>query len=173
MEDVDRTILFVKSPKDLTINLPQSPESPLPPALSPSQFTYSAIRSPDGFVRSPASSPAGSLGDSRAMQRSSGMDRDIAAVEPSQTERPKDYRGRNRMWPGIVCFVLLVGIAATLMTYFGRQSYHASQIRASAYERNVFEAAKISGDNESSKTDIVSDDGAVGNPKKYPPSCKF
>lgn len=70
--------------------------------------------------------------------------------------------------------VVAIGAASFLMAYYAVKTHDASQSRAGVYEKTLFEKKKIAGGKNDTVIggDIVSDDGVIGNPKKYPPSRK-
>ncbi|KAJ0411819.1 hypothetical protein ATCC90586_002972 [Pythium insidiosum] len=110
--------------------------------------------------------------------RGSLHDRTIEAVTMTQAtnagrpERASDYRGRRRIWPGILLFLLIFGSAGGLITVFGRRAWTASQERGTEYELQQFKSRQIKGGSNASVVggDFVEDDGVIGNPKKYPSS---
>lgn len=100
--------------------------------------------------------------------------RDIEALEMSKVpgKASTNYKGRYRMWPGLIFILLLIGGAATLATFEAVKARTNSQDRDRAYEQARFNSTTIDDGNTMNKSvtgkDIVSDDGAVGNPKTYP-----
>lgn len=70
--------------------------------------------------------------------------------------------------------VIVIGAASFLMAYYAVKTHDASQSRAEVYEKVLFDKKKIAGGKNDTVIggDIVSDDGVIGNPKKYPPSRK-
>ncbi|GLE00859.1 hypothetical protein PINS_up009656 [Pythium insidiosum] len=111
--------------------------------------------------------------------RGSLHDRTIEAVTLTQAtrrggpERASDYRGRRRVWPGVMLLVVVVGCAGALITVFGRKAWTASQERGTQFELHQYKARQIKGGNANGSVaggDFVEDDGVIGNPKKYPSS---
>lgn len=105
--------------------------------------------------------------------RGSLVYRDIEAVEFSETDKPehaRDYKGRYRRWPGIMLILFLIGTAGALITVYAVKAHSDSTARAKVYEKNLFNSSKIAGGKGGEGDDIISDDGAIGNPKSYPPS---
>ncbi|KAJ0411820.1 hypothetical protein ATCC90586_002973 [Pythium insidiosum] len=112
--------------------------------------------------------------------RGSLLDRTIEAAAPAanakgRPERARDYKGRRRIWPGILLFVAVCGAGGFLITYYGMDVWTTSHNRGDAFEQKKFEASKIkTGGNKTNNAaiggDIIDDDGIIGNPKKYPPS---
>jgi endoglucanase len=84
-------------------------------------------------------------------------------------ETARDFKGRRRMWPGVMLILVLIGAAGGLMAYSGLRAHSASVDRGRTYEKARFKSTTIA-DGTESGSDIVSDDGAIGNPKKYPAS---
>lgn len=70
--------------------------------------------------------------------------------------------------------VVVVGAASFLMAFCAIKTHDASESRAEVYEKVLFDKKKILGGKNESIVggDIISDDGVIGNPKKYPPSRK-
>ncbi|TMW62077.1 hypothetical protein Poli38472_009570 [Pythium oligandrum] len=120
--------------------------------------------------------PSSANGDG-VFVRGSLLDRDIEAlaVSPalSAAEPVKRFKGRIRTWPGLLLLVVLLGTAGFLISYFAMQAHDSSQKRAQEYEAHRFNSTTISGgaNDTSVGGDIVSDDGVIGNPKKYPTSA--
>jgi len=114
------------------------------------------------------------------------LDRTIEAVDLAavgkRRERARDYKGRRKVWPGVLVLLLLIAGAAYLITDFALDVRDRVNTRDQQYSQKQSEALDIvsgsSGSTESSAadttvgTDIVSDDGVVGNPKSYPKSGK-
>lgn len=129
-----------------------------------------------GGTRSSASTPT--HGRESVFVRGTLGGRDIEALEMDKVpvpEQSKDYKGRYRMWPGLVFLILLLGAAGALATYYGIQAHSRSEKLAKAYEEEEFNATTITGGNTNTNSstankDIISDDGAIGNPKVYPAS---
>ncbi|KAJ0391457.1 hypothetical protein P43SY_004185 [Pythium insidiosum] len=168
-EDVE-VELYAPSPNDIARYQPtyrysyMSAETPGPRRSSDAGSRLSSSSGPGGevFVR-------GSL-----------LDRTIEAAPPisnakGRPERARDYKGRRRIWPGILFLVAVCGTATFLVAYYGRDAWTSSHNRGDAFELKKFEASKIkTRGNKTNNTpiggDIIEDDGIIGNPKKYPPS---
>jgi hypothetical protein len=141
-------------------------------------FRFSQPRGSDTGRPSTAGTPTEGGGD--VFVRGTLGGRDIEALKmdlagPGKTTM--SYKGRYRMWPGLLLFLLLLGGAAALATFKAIQAHSDSRERDAAYERTLFKATMIEDDTGTKKNssvtgkDIVSDDGAIGNPKVYPPSA--
>ncbi|KAG2775493.1 hypothetical protein PC129_g15210 [Phytophthora cactorum] len=103
--------------------------------------------------------------------RGSLLDRNIAAVSepaPGFIEKTQQYKGRYRMWPGIVLIILVVGGAVAGITLSAVHASDSATTRQEEYAQRKADSEKISGGASGSGSDLVSDDGAVGNPKSYP-----
>ena len=76
-----------------------------------------------------------SVRSSEVFVRGSLLDRDIEAVALSPSAKPerrKDYKGRHRIWPGVLLFVLLSAGACVLMTHYAMNKHQTTQARAAA-----------------------------------------
>uniref|UniRef100_K3X2K4 Glycoside hydrolase family 5 domain-containing protein n=1 Tax=Globisporangium ultimum (strain ATCC 200006 / CBS 805.95 / DAOM BR144) TaxID=431595 RepID=K3X2K4_GLOUD len=126
-------------------------------------------------VRNSESVTRGSSVGGDVFIRGSLLDRHIEAValEQGTMEKPKDYRGRIRTWPGLMAIVLTLGLAGFLMTYYAIKTSNERDIRQKAYQKILFDKKTIKGGTGDAVIgdDIISDDGVIGNPKKYPPSA--
>jgi hypothetical protein len=107
------------------------------------------------------------------------ISRDIAAIDIAtagkRVERAKDYKGRRKIWPGLLLLALAITGAAYLITDFAMDVSEKAATRQKAYAEKESEELDISSGTDGSTdttvgTDIVSDDGVVGNPKSYPKS---
>jgi endoglucanase len=112
-----------------------------------------------------------------ATGRQMAVVRDIEAAAlttaKQRDETARDYKGRYRMWPGLMLLVVLLGAAGGLISFYAVQAHSASTTRDEAFEKAKFQSSTIIGGDDAgknSRADIVSDDGAIGNPNKYPPS---
>ncbi|RLN26793.1 hypothetical protein BBO99_00002720 [Phytophthora kernoviae] len=114
-------------------------------------------------------SGAGSYRESTNMsQRQTEMK--LMAMEPSDTmppEQTRDYKGRIRTWKGLVLLCLIVGGAAAIITACAISANDKAAINQARYE-NKSEARRRIKDGLDDDQVIISDDGQVGNPKKYP-----
>ncbi|RLN50302.1 hypothetical protein BBJ29_008520 [Phytophthora kernoviae] len=94
----------------------------------------------------------------------------LMAMEPSDTmppEQTRDYKGRIRTWKGLVLLCLIVGGAAAIITACTISANDKAAINQARYE-NKSEARRRIKDGLNDDGVIISDDGQVGNPKKYP-----
>ncbi|CAI5724726.1 unnamed protein product [Hyaloperonospora brassicae] len=94
----------------------------------------------------------------------------LLAVEPdfgAAPERTRDYKGRIQTWPGLLLLLLIVGGAAALITLSAMDVNEAANNRAAAFEGASRQQRRIK-DGLADGDVLVSDDGQVGNPKKYP-----
>ncbi|ETP34440.1 hypothetical protein F442_17255 [Phytophthora nicotianae P10297] len=94
----------------------------------------------------------------------------LMALEPSDNlppERVQDYKGRIRTWRGIILMCLIVGGAAAIITACAISENNDATTRQSRYENRSEERRRIN-DGLTDDGIIISDDGQVGNPKKYP-----
>lgn len=108
------------------------------------------------------------------------MDRDIEALTMTpggKKERKRDYKGRYRIWPGLLLLVALLGGAAFGITHFAVETHSASVARQQDYALRKYESKAIqsasgkNGSTVSASGDLIEDDGEIGNPKKYPASA--
>ncbi|KAG7383204.1 hypothetical protein PHYPSEUDO_003938 [Phytophthora pseudosyringae] len=94
----------------------------------------------------------------------------LLAVEPdlgAAPERTKDYKGRIRTWPGLLLLLAIVAGAVALITINAVDVQDQMNVNAQRYE-NASQARRKIKDGLNDDNVIVSDDGQVGNPKKYP-----
>ncbi|KAL4155532.1 hypothetical protein PRNP1_007642 [Phytophthora ramorum] len=82
-------------------------------------------------------------------------------------ERVQDYKGRIRTWRGLMLLCVILGGAAAIITTCALSASDAAAVRQARYENKTEERRKIN-DGLTDDSVIVSDDGQVGNPKKYP-----
>ncbi|KAL4155535.1 hypothetical protein PRNP1_007644 [Phytophthora ramorum] len=82
-------------------------------------------------------------------------------------ERTKDYKGRIRTWPGVLLILLIVGGAVAMITKQAISTSDHMQLNAVRFEQHMEGDRKIQ-DGKDDDQVIISDDGQVGNPKKYP-----
>ncbi|DBA02309.1 TPA: hypothetical protein N0F65_006184 [Lagenidium giganteum] len=106
--------------------------------------------------------------------RGSLMDRgiDAAPQDSKRQERPRDYKGRIRTWPGLIFLLLILGAAGFAVAYFAINKQDSSSKRAMAFQKAKYEQKIVRGGRNptTNKDDIISDDGVIGNPKFYPRS---
>ncbi|RLN50301.1 hypothetical protein BBJ29_008521 [Phytophthora kernoviae] len=94
----------------------------------------------------------------------------LLAVEPElglPPERTQDYKGRIRTWPGLLFLLVIVAGAIALITINAMGVSDQMNINAERYENASQTRRKIK-DGLTDNQVIISDDGQVGNPKKYP-----
>ncbi|POM67657.1 Cell 5A endo-1,4-betaglucanase, partial [Phytophthora palmivora] len=94
----------------------------------------------------------------------------LMAMEPSDSQAPEriqDYKGRIRTWRGIILLCIIVGGAAAIITACAISANNDAATRAARYENRTEERRRIN-DGLTDDGVIISDDGQVGNPKKYP-----
>ncbi|KAG2507328.1 hypothetical protein JM18_009309 [Phytophthora kernoviae] len=94
----------------------------------------------------------------------------LLAVEPElglPPERTQDYKGRIRTWPGLLFLLVIVAGAIALITINAMDVSDQMNINAERYENASQTRRKIK-DGLTDNQVIISDDGQVGNPKKYP-----
>ncbi|OWZ04284.1 Cellulase-2, endo-1,4-beta-glucanase, partial [Phytophthora megakarya] len=111
-----------------------------------------------------------------ALPRPSMLDRNIEAVsEPTSAgfaAKTQHYKGRYRVssirWPGVVLLVVIVVGGILGITFAGMHTHTTSTARNEAYAKRKASASAITGGASGSGSDLVSDDGEVGNPKSYP-----
>nr|ABG80554.1 cell 5A endo-1,4-betaglucanase [Phytophthora ramorum]ABG80555.1 cell 5A endo-1,4-betaglucanase [Phytophthora ramorum] len=107
-----------------------------------------------------------------ALARPSMMERNIEAVrEPTGAgfvAKTQHYKARYRRWPGVVLLLAIVIGGAVGITFAALHTKTASTARQEAYAKRKASASSITGGASGSGSDLVSDDGAVGNPKSYP-----
>ncbi|KAL4171353.1 hypothetical protein KRP22_009449 [Phytophthora ramorum] len=82
-------------------------------------------------------------------------------------ERVQDYKGRIRTWRGLMLLCVILGGAAAIITTCALSASDAAAVRQARYENKTEERRKIN-DGLTDDDVIISDDGQVGNPKKYP-----
>ncbi|KAF1795532.1 Glycoside hydrolase superfamily [Phytophthora cactorum] len=82
-------------------------------------------------------------------------------------ERTQDYKGRIRTWPGLLLLLSIVAAAVALITINAIDVQDQTNINAQRFENASQSRRKIK-DGLDDDNVIVSDDGQVGNPKKYP-----
>lgn len=94
----------------------------------------------------------------------------LLAVEPdlgAAPERAQDYKGRIRTWPGVVLLFLIVAGAVALITMSAMDVNNRANVNTERYE-NASQLNRKIRDGLDDDNVLVSDDGQVGNPKKYP-----
>ncbi|KAF0685178.1 Aste57867_22880 [Aphanomyces stellatus] len=88
------------------------------------------------------------------------------------------YGGRIRWWPGVILLVVLVGLAAVLMTYFAidnrnKRNTIARSVQERMYQIHAIDSGTtIDGKGVNIGPILVDSDGVINNPKTYPtPAC--
>ncbi|KAF1795577.1 Glycoside hydrolase superfamily [Phytophthora cactorum] len=82
-------------------------------------------------------------------------------------ETTKDYKGRIRTWPGLLLLLLIIGGAVTIIVLQAKETSDLIQANRDNYEQQQADKRKIKDGKEDDQV-LISDDGQVGNPKKYP-----
>lgn len=72
------------------------------------------------------------------------------------------------MWPGILLLLLVIGGAVAGITFSALHTSDVSTTRQQEYAQRKADSEKITGGASGSGSDLVSDDGVVGNPNSYP-----
>ncbi|TYZ62092.1 hypothetical protein PybrP1_000904 [[Pythium] brassicae (nom. inval.)] len=90
------------------------------------------------------------------------------APEPGlPAERPRDYKGRYRRWPGVVLLLAMIGVAAALITLGAVKTNDEAAKNQERFELATTNKRKIK-DGLNNTDDLTDDDGQIGNPKAYP-----
>uniref|UniRef100_M4B799 Glycoside hydrolase family 5 domain-containing protein n=1 Tax=Hyaloperonospora arabidopsidis (strain Emoy2) TaxID=559515 RepID=M4B799_HYAAE len=100
-------------------------------------------------------------------QRQTEMRLKAADFDDLPPERTKDYKGRIRTWPGLLLLLLLLGGAAIIIVKQAMETSEFMKADHEAFEREQTKRRKIKDGMDDDKV-LMSDDGQVGNPKKYP-----
>ncbi|EEY55027.1 cell 5A endo-1,4-betaglucanase, putative [Phytophthora infestans T30-4] len=82
-------------------------------------------------------------------------------------ETTKDYKGRIRTWPGLLLLLLIVSGAVTVIVLQAKETSDMIHVNQDNYEQEQAYKRKIKDGKEDDQV-LISDDGQVGNPKKYP-----
>ncbi|KAF0686307.1 Aste57867_21913 [Aphanomyces stellatus] len=91
-----------------------------------------------------------------------------AATVPVKGERTKDYRGRIRVWPGLLLLLAIVAVASAGIVLGAHKSYKQSNERALNVQTKLAQKRAIQDGLSSGDVDVA-DDGLVNNPRTYPP----
>lgn len=139
---------------------------------SPSRETF-AYSAANGVQNSGSGSSLGvAAAAPMAFARPSMLDRNIEAVsDPTNADfaaKTQQYNGRYRRWPGVVLLLAIVIGGVVGITFAGLHTQTTSTARNQAYAKRKASASAITGGASGSGSDLVSDDGEVGNPKSYP-----
>ncbi|KAG2526604.1 hypothetical protein JM16_003702 [Phytophthora kernoviae] len=101
-------------------------------------------------------------------QRQTEMKLLAAGIDDSHPpERKEDYKGRIRTWPGVLIILLIIGGALAAITLEAVNKNELEAISEENYENRLANKRKIKDGLDDDQV-IISDDGQVGNPKKYP-----
>ncbi|KAG6975857.1 hypothetical protein JG688_00001955 [Phytophthora aleatoria] len=141
-------------------------------ASSPSRETF-AYSAGNGVSTSGSGSGAGAFDAAPvALPRPSMLDRNIEAMsDPTNAGfavKTQHYNGRYRRWPGVVLLLAIVIGGVVAITFAALHTHTATTAREEAYAKRKASASAITGGASGSGSDLVSDDGEVGNPNSYP-----
>ncbi|CAK4083184.1 unnamed protein product [Aphanomyces euteiches] len=96
----------------------------------------------------------------------------IFAAPLAENERQNQYKGRRRIWPGLLLLLVVVAGATVAIVLGSRSASEAAASRTASYlqeERTRREIdSGLDGSSSSSVSVDVDSDGQVGNPKVYP-----
>ncbi|CAI5739280.1 unnamed protein product [Peronospora destructor] len=132
-----------------------------------SEYTREATdlsRLTDSSAQRDSSVYGNGLGDQRLTEMR------LLAVEPdlgAAPERTRDYKGRIRTWPGILFLLLIVAGAVALVTINAMHVNDQANVNVERYENAKRSSRRIK-DGLDDDNVLISDDGQVGNPKRYP-----
>ncbi|KAG1685054.1 hypothetical protein DVH05_009745 [Phytophthora capsici] len=158
---------------EVSVVRPMPKPSGTPPASaddSPPTHTYRNSEYTSGRASTYLDHGTGSDDSSRETFSQRQTEMKLMAMEPSDNlapERVQDYKGRIRTWRGLVLFCLIVGGAAAIITACAISANESANTRQARYENKTEERRRIN-DGLTDDGVIISDDGQVGNPKKYP-----
>ncbi|OQR94698.1 cell 5A endo-1,4-betaglucanase [Achlya hypogyna] len=102
---------------------------------------------------------------------------ELPAAKLTHAESARSFKGRYRVWPGVLLLFGLLAVAAVLMAYFGTQARSAMETRRydaqlREYKQNQINGGSTTGSGKGIKP-IVDPDGTVNNPAVYPQqTCK-
>ncbi|CAH0518960.1 unnamed protein product [Peronospora belbahrii] len=137
------------------------------PSVSSQMNEYSSGQFNANLESSQRMTESGGRVSSTYGQRQTEMRLKAADFDDLPPERTKDYKGRIRTWPGLLLLLLLIAGAAAIIV---QQSIKTSDLMSANQEEYELEQAnrrKIKDGMEDDQV-LISDDGQVGNPKKYP-----
>lgn len=93
---------------------------------------------------------------------------------PTQAEeKPKSFKGRISVWPGVLLLFVIALAAVGLVVYYGNETFRDRKDIQRQFYENAGKRRRIKGGNGGIGEDLVGDNGEVGNPTKYPPSGIF
>ncbi|KAH7460786.1 Endoglucanase [Phytophthora ramorum] len=92
--------------------------------------------------------------------RGSLLDRNIEPAPGFLEKTQQKYKGRYRMWPGILLLILVIGGAVAGITFSALHTSDTATTRQEAYAQRKADSEKISGGASGSGSDLISDDGA-------------
>ncbi|OQR97700.1 cell 5A endo-1,4-betaglucanase, partial [Thraustotheca clavata] len=127
----------------------------------------------DGNDRSSFSYSQRSTMQTDAITRNTLLERDIVAApaeEGTINVHPKRYKGRIRIWPGILLLIAIFLGALAAITYFSIDAKNASRARTNDMQKRLAKEREIADGTISSSgsgSDYISDDGQVNNPEVY------
>ncbi|DAZ99518.1 TPA: hypothetical protein N0F65_005390 [Lagenidium giganteum] len=106
--------------------------------------------------------------------RGTWMQREFEAAfveiqDPAAPPKKIEYGGKRRRWPGVLLLTLVALAVAGALAYGGYKTAQSRQRREDEWSRDVYKSKHIGG-GSGSGSDLISDDGQIGNPKEYPPS---
>ncbi|KAI9906469.1 hypothetical protein PsorP6_002847 [Peronosclerospora sorghi] len=133
-------------------------------ASSSPRYTFSEASGfrPSGAIGAPPATPHALLRPSMMIEATS------EPIDAGVSINAKQYNGRYRRWPGILLLLVTVVGGAVAITFAGLRTHSRSVTRQEAYAKRQAGASAITGGADGSLDDLVSDDGAIGNPKVYP-----
>ncbi|EQC29884.1 hypothetical protein SDRG_12428 [Saprolegnia diclina VS20] len=109
--------------------------------------------------------------------RESIMD-ELPAIRLTHNESARSFKGRYRVWPGVLLLLGLTAVAAVLMVYFADQQRTSMldirlAVQMREYKMRQIDTGLTSGSG-AGLPPLVDTDGTVNNPQVYPPqTCKL
>ncbi|OQR90487.1 cell 5A endo-1,4-betaglucanase [Thraustotheca clavata] len=99
---------------------------------------------------------------------------ELPKVELTHSEKSSDFKGRIRIWPGVLLLIAFVAVAGVLMAYFGIQGRRDMEDRRFKVQMRRYRIHSINGGITTSGSGsganvkpLVDDDGVVNNPQVY------
>ncbi|RHY30397.1 hypothetical protein DYB32_004349 [Aphanomyces invadans] len=86
-------------------------------------------------------------------------------AEPTRSETAKDYRGRRRVWPGLVLLACIITLGVVSISFGAKKSYENATARLTSVQTAAAKRRAIQ-DGLGDDWDVA-DDGIVNNPRKY------
>ncbi|RHY03871.1 hypothetical protein DYB25_010906 [Aphanomyces astaci] len=86
--------------------------------------------------------------------------------ETSRSESPKDYKGRLRVWPGLVLLLSIFTLSSVAIVFGAKKSYDSSKSRMISVQAAAAKRRAIQ-DGLGDDISEVADDGMVNNPRTY------